>query len=51
MNNRVECTLETRQSKKGSDYKVLVIKLTPAYEKLVFLEQAEQELLNLSMKK
>jgi len=49
--NRVECTLETRQSKKGLDYQVLVIKLTPTYEKLVFLDNAEQELLKLSMKK
>ena len=44
----VKATLETRQSKKGSDYQVLVIKLTDTYEKLVFLEQAELELLKLS---
>ena len=42
---RVNATLETRTSKKGSDYKVLVIKLTPTYEKLVFLDKAELELL------
>ncbi len=41
----VKCTLETRQSKKGNDYQVLVVKLTDSYEKLVFLEPAEVELL------
>lgn len=44
----VNCTLEERLSKKGNTYKVLVIKLTPNYEKLVFLENAEIELLNLN---
>ena len=44
-NNKLVATLETRTSKKGSEYKVLVIKLTPTYEKLVFLENAELELL------
>lgn len=47
---RVECTLETRISKKGSEYQVIVIKLTPTYEKLVFLDNAELELLNISNK-
>lgn len=43
----VPCTLETRISeKKGTEYKVLVIKLTDTYEKLVFLDKAEMELLN-----
>ena len=45
---RVDATLETRVSKKGSEYQVIVIKLTPTYEKLVFLENAELELLNIS---
>lgn len=45
---RVECTLETRISKKGSEYQVLVIKLTPDYEKLVFLDNAELELIKIS---
>ena len=44
----VKATLETRQSKKGNDYQVLVIKLTDSYEKLVFLEQSEIELLKLA---
>lgn len=48
---RVECTLETRTSKKGSEYQVIVIKLTPTYEKLVFLDNAELELLNISNQK
>lgn len=44
-NVRVNATLETRTSKKGSTYQVLVIKLTDSYEKLVFLDKAEIELL------
>lgn len=44
-------TLETRTSKKGNEYEVLVIKLTDKLEKLVFLEQAELELLKLSAQK
>lgn len=48
MNNRkLECSLETRQSKAGKSYQVIVIKLTDTYEKLVFLETAELELLKL----
>ena len=43
-----KATLETRTSKKGNEYEVLVIKLTDRLEKLVFLEQAELELLKLS---
>lgn len=42
---RVNATLETRTSKKGSTYQVLVIKLTDSYEKYVFLDKAEIELL------
>ena len=44
----VKATLETRKSKDGKDYQVLVIKLTNNYEKLVFLDKAEIELLNLT---
>lgn len=48
---KVDCTLETRVSeKKGTEYKVLVIRLTPTYEKLVFLDKAEQELLKVNNK-
>lgn len=43
-----KATLETRTSKKGSEYEVLVVKLTDKLEKLVFLTQAELELLKLS---
>mgnify|MGYP003446438779 CR=1 FL=1 len=43
----VKATLETRISKKGLPYQVLVIKLTDKYEKLVFLTQSEIELLKL----
>lgn len=48
MKKEVKATLETRTSKKGNQYEVLVIKLTDKLEKLVFLEQAEFELLKLS---
>lgn len=44
----IKATLETRTSKKGSDYQVLVIKLTDSYEKLVFLDKSEVELLKVS---
>jgi len=40
--------LEERTSKKGKKYTVLVIKLTDTYEKLVFLDKAEIELLKLN---
>ena len=46
-----KATLETRTSKKGSQYEVLVIKITNNIEKLVFLEPAELELLKLSNSK
>ena len=45
---RLEATLETRQSKEGKDYQVVVINLTPTYQKLVFLDRAELELLKSS---
>ena len=44
----VKATLETKISKSGNEYEVLVIKLTDTYEKLVFLEKSEIELLRLS---
>ena len=43
-----KAVLETRTSKKGSEYEVLVIKITDKIEKLVFLEPAELELLKMS---
>ena len=48
MKKEFKATLETRISKKGNQYEVLVIKLTDKLEKLVLLEQAELELLRLS---
>lgn len=44
----VKATLETRTSQKGNEYQCVVIKLTDTYEKVVFLEKAELELLNLT---
>lgn len=43
-----KATLETRTSKKGSEYEVLVIKITDNIEKLVFLEPAELALLKIA---
>ena len=43
----VEATLETRKSKKGTEYEVIIIKLSDNAEKLVFLSPAELELLKL----
>lgn len=47
----LRATLETRQSKKGTNYEVIVIKLSENSEKLVFLQPAEKELLKLYNKK
>lgn len=47
----LKASLETRTSKKGEEYKVVVIKLTDSLDKLVFLEQAELELLKLTNQK
>lgn len=47
---KLYATLETRLSKSGNAYEVVVIKLTDSYEKLVFLDKAELELLNISSK-
>lgn len=45
----VKATLQDRVSEKsGKPYKVVVIKLTDTYEKLVFLDKAEMELLQLA---
>lgn len=45
----VRATLETRVSKKtGKPYQCLVIKLTDTYEKVVFLDTAEIELIKLN---
>lgn len=51
MKQEFKATLETRTSKKGTQYEVLVIKLTDNLEKLVFLDQAELELLKISSSK
>lgn len=42
----VKATLEEKTSKNGNKYKVVVLKLTDNYEKHVFLDKAELELLN-----
>ena len=44
----LKCRLETRTSKEGKPYEVIVIKLTDTYEKLVFLDSAEKELIKMT---
>ena len=45
---KLNCVLEERISKKtGNPYFVLVIKITENYEKLVFLDKSEVELIKL----
>lgn len=43
----IKAKLETRTSKDNKSYQVLVIRLTDTYEKLVFLDKAEIELLKI----
>ena len=43
----IEARLETRTSKKGTEFEVVVMKLSDNAEKLVFLSSAELELLKL----
>ena len=47
----LKCSLTTKLNKEGKPYEVIVIKLTDTYEKLVFLDPAERELVKLSNKK
>lgn len=47
---KLNATLETRLSKSGNTYQVIVIELTENCEKVVFLDKAELELLNLTLK-
>ena len=53
MNNKIQvpCTLEERISKSGTPYFVLIVKLTDKYEKRVFLDSAELELIKLKANK
>lgn len=44
----LKASLVKRTSKKGTDYECIMIQLTPTYEKPVFLEAAELELLKMS---
>ena len=47
MGMKLNATLETKTSKKGTAYQCVVIKLTDTLEKIVFLEPAEVEILKL----
>lgn len=46
----VKATLEDKISKDGKPYKCIEIQITPTYKKVVFLQQAELELLALNDK-
>lgn len=41
----LKATLVKKTSKKGNDFECVMIELTPNYQKVVFLEDAELELL------
>lgn len=41
----LKATLVKKTSKKGNDYECVMIELTPTYQKVVFLDDAELELL------
>lgn len=41
----LKATLVKRTSKKGTEYECVMVQLTPTYEKPVFLETAELELI------
>ena len=45
--DKLQARLEERESKKGTKYSVLLLKLTDTYEKVIFLDQAEIELLKM----
>lgn len=47
----VKASLETRTSKSGNEYEVLVIHIDEDIEKLVFLEAAEVKLLKMANEK
>ena len=47
----LEATLETKISKNGREYQVIVIKLSDRYNKMVFLEPAEKEILRARLEK
>lgn len=44
---KLDASLETRTNKEGKSYQCIVIKLSDKSEKLVFLNQAETELVQL----
>lgn len=44
---RLPATLESRTSKDGNPYICIAIKITDSYEKIVFLEKSEIELIKL----
>lgn len=47
---QLEYRIEKRISKSNNEYTVLIIKLTPTYEKTIFLDSAEIELLKMITK-
>lgn len=47
---QLEYRIEKRISKTNKEYIVLILKLTPTYEKVIFLDSAEIELLKMITK-
>lgn len=46
--NNLDCRVEKKISKSGNEYYALVINLTDTYDKIVFLTQADVEILKLA---
>ena len=47
MNKEFKAVLEKRISKNDKEYYVLVVAITPTYQKIVFLDQADTEIIKL----
>jgi len=46
--NNLDCRVEKKVSKSGNEYYALVINITDTYEKVVFLDTRDVEILRLS---
>lgn len=44
----IKARLEVKKNKEGKDYKVIIIPLTDRYEKYVFLDRSELEMLRMA---
>lgn len=48
---KLDCKMVERTSKDGNPYVCIEIQITPTYKKLVFLTQAEKELIQVAYSK